>query len=114
MRARGGTSFATSEGERALFASAEGQGEVPICDQAASSSAIEWSGSDLTCILLEHHGLHVEIQVDRRHPVGRTHHAGVKDILLEAAVTTIEDCEDSVSAVDAADKAASIATGAGS
>ena len=90
-------------GKRSLFVSVEGQGEVPLA-QAAQFVGYRMEGSDLSCVLLEHHGLHVEIQVDRRHPVGRTHHAGVKDILLEAAVTTIEDCEDSVSAVDAADK----------
>jgi malate synthase len=55
-------------------------------------------------VLLVHHDLHVEIQLDREHPVGRTDRAGVKDIALEAAVTTIMDLEDSVAAVDADDK----------
>lgn len=55
-------------------------------------------------ILLCHNGLHVEIQIDRRHPVGATDAAGICDILLEAAVTTIMDCEDSIAAVDAEDK----------
>jgi malate synthase len=55
-------------------------------------------------VLMVHHGLHIEVVVDRAHPVGAQHHAGVKDVIIEAAVTTIVDCEDSVSTVDAADK----------
>ncbi|MBD0683784.1 MULTISPECIES: malate synthase G [unclassified Pseudomonas] len=57
-----------------------------------------------TAVLLKHNGLHFEIQVDASTPVGQTDAAGVKDILMEAALTTIMDCEDSVAAVDADDK----------
>ncbi|MCU1722617.1 malate synthase G [Pseudomonas sp. 5P_5.1_Bac1] len=60
--------------------------------------------SEPTGILLKHNGLHFEIQIDPTTPVGQTDAAGVKDILVEAALTTIMDCEDSVAAVDADDK----------
>ena len=57
-----------------------------------------------TSILLQNNGLHIEIQVDDSHPIGKTDAANIKDVVLEAAVTTIQDFEDSVAVVDAADK----------
>jgi len=59
---------------------------------------------DKCFILLEQNGLHAELQIDRAHPVGGMSDSGLRDVILESALTTIQDCEDSVAAVDAEDK----------
>jgi len=60
-------------------------------------------------LLFRHHGLHIELVIDRSHPIGRADPAGIADVVLEAALTTIVDLEDSTAAVDADDKVAAYA-----
>ncbi|WP_046175258.1 malate synthase G [Domibacillus indicus] len=72
--------------------------------QTALKDPDQLKGISETGILLQNNGLHFEIQLDPDHPIGAADPAGVKDILMEAALTTIMDCEDSVTAVDAEDK----------
>jgi malate synthase len=79
-------------------------GELTFLKDAAQFQGYQGSAENPSGILLKNNNLHAEIQIDPSHSVGATDKAGIKDVLLESAVTTIQDCEDSVAAVDGEDK----------
>jgi len=86
--------------------------EIALADGSITTLAdpaqlVGYAGEDgKRRLLFRNHNLHVELQIDRSHPIGADNPSGVKDVVLEAAITTIQDCEDSVAAVDAEDKVA--------
>ena len=86
-----------------LMVALSGSGEVGFAD-ASQFAGYNGDAGAPSAVLLCHNGLHLEIQIDRDDAIGSAHAAGVKDVLMEAAVTTIQDLEDSISAVDAEDK----------
>jgi malate synthase len=97
-------SLKDKNGRKELVATLSDGSDVGLADPG-KFAGFNTRASELTSILLRNNNLHIEIQIDRDHAVGKAHPAGVKDVWLEAAVTTIQDCEDSVAAVDASDKA---------
>lgn len=77
-------------------------GETSLANEATFAGA---DGSDTPAvILLKNNNLHIQVLIDPSSAVGQQHPAGIKDLVLESAITTIQDCEDSVAAVDAEDK----------
>ncbi|MCM3569255.1 malate synthase G [Neobacillus mesonae] len=79
-------------------------GQITGLEDESKLKGYKGEAADPSAVLLKNNSLHFEIQLDREHPIGKADAAGIKDILMEAAVTTIMDCEDSVAAVDAEDK----------
>lgn len=76
---------------------------VGLNDPSAWVGYLEDEGQ-LCSLLFVHHGLHIEIRIDKKSFIGKTNPAGIQDVILEAALSAIVDCEDSVAAVDAQDK----------
>jgi len=98
---RDATSFEVNDGKLELTLS--NQSKVGLKDDG---KFVGFNGEpeNPSGILFKNNNLHLEIQVDKEDSVGKDDPAGIKDILIESAVTTIQDCEDSVAAVDAEDK----------
>ncbi|HLU58574.1 MAG TPA: malate synthase G [Pseudonocardia sp.] len=84
---------------------ATGAGETGLADPAQFAGYRSRSADGVEAVLLRRNNLHVELTIDPEHRVGRQHHADVADVVVEAAVTTIVDLEDSVATVDGEDKA---------
>ena len=100
-----------SHGDATAYACRDGTLSVTLKDGAHvglkdPAAFVGYQGDPLnpTAIVLKHHGLHIELLIDRTHAIGKDDAAGIADVVVEAAVTTIQDCEDSIAAVDAGDK----------
>ncbi len=79
-------------------------GQVALLAEPTQFAGFQGDAKAPKTLLLKHNNLHLELNIDREHIIGASDLAGLKDIVMEAAVSTIMDCEDSVTAVDAEDK----------
>ncbi|MFL2697993.1 MAG: malate synthase G [Gammaproteobacteria bacterium] len=95
------TSFNISEGNLEIQLSDQSNVTLKNQDQF---KGYQGDQDNPSAVLLVNNGLHIEIQIDKNDSVGKDDPAGIKDIFLESALTTIQDCEDSIAAVDAEDK----------
>lgn len=95
------TQFSVENGK--LFVTLK-NGEKVGLKQEEKFAGYQGDEADPSSVLLKNNELHIDILIDRNHPVGKDDTAGIKDIVLESAITSIMDCEDSVAAVDAEDK----------
>ena len=100
-----------SHADAARYTVADGKLVVEMHDRSSTSLArpelflgYRGQASAPEALVFRHNGLHFEVQIDKSSPIGQQDGAGIKDVLMEAALTTIMDCEDSIAAVDADDK----------
>ncbi len=100
---RDATAYSVSGG--ALAVALKNGADVALA-RPAQFKGYQGTEASPTTVVFEHHGLHIEVRIDRSHPIGRDDAAGIADVQLESALTTIMDLEDSIAAVDSADKVA--------
>lgn len=95
------TAYAVKDGKLQVTL---GNGQATTLAQPALFQGHRGDAAAPEALVFKHNGLYFEVQLDKTHPIGKQDLAGIKDVLMESALTTIMDCEDSIAAVDAQDK----------